>query len=155
MEAESLAAACLGSLFCQRIVGAVGSWWEVGEQQEEANRRWAPTCFLGMLGGMCGSQECWWVWGHVAGLWNDDVDGCDSLPNEAEARLSGPSGPASTECLLRLSGKMMSMRVTACTESCQPAGSGTAPRTATETVHSPPTQDPFSPLSPVKPAQPL
>lgn len=91
MGAESLAAACLGSLFCQRLVGAAGSWWELGERQEGANRRWAPACIPGMLGGMwclSGSQECWWVWGRVAGLRNDDADGCDSLPNEAEARLS-------------------------------------------------------------------
>lgn len=27
--------------------------------------------------------------GRVAGLWNADADGCDSLPNAAEARLSG------------------------------------------------------------------
>lgn len=123
VEAESMAAAWLGSLFCQRLVGAVGSWWELGERQEGASRRWAPACSLGTLRRMwclsC-SQECWWVWGRLAGLWNEDLMAVTACPRRQRPAGAGPSGPASTERLLRLSGRMMSTRVTACTGSCQP-----------------------------------
>lgn len=119
-----------------------GSWRELGGHQRGAERRrllhasWARG-----EGAWClsSSRELWWVSGRVTGLRNVTADGCDGLPNEAEASLSEAFRTNKHRTSLKAEwqddehmGDDLPRII------CQSAGSGAAPSAATKMPPSPP-----------------